>query len=49
MTPVPTVTGDVPPMVNVPQPTQAGDGPVREEATGEAGAAAATMVPGGSV
>ena len=44
------MTVDVPPMVSVPQPTQAGDGPVRDdaEATGGAGTAAAT-VPGGRV
>ena len=48
MTPPPTLTPDVPPIVSVPQPTQADEGPVRE-ATGERGAAAATTVPGGSV
>jgi len=35
-------------MVSVPQPTQAGDGPVRE-AAGETGAAAMATVPGESV
>lgn len=51
MTQSPTPTVDVPPMVSVPQPAQAGEGPVREPTgeTGPAFAARASADPGGRV